>query len=116
MILRFPVGHAERHEVIFEFHSSIEFLRVIIDGQSSIWDWRLLPFLPLRSVRKSGMASGYRYSAPFLSRFINYTFFVGREELVKVLIQQETNPWFGNLKKERFRVYVDGSLVEEVEG
>ena len=116
MIIQIPVGHAERHEVVFELNSFLENLRVTIDGELSIVHCQLLPFLPLKWVKRDGLAVHYRYSEPLFSRLIRYSFIVGCDELHRVKVEQETNFWTGPLRDERFRVYVDNRLIQEQVG
>ena len=118
MIIRIPVGDAEKHEVTFEFRQHTDYLSITIDGEPAIKDWGVLPGLPLRSVnKKGGLVRDYcrPFRGPF-SRIVHYRFVVGREELHKVVVQREIPTWFGGLRIQRYRVYVDNEFVEEYEG
>ena len=94
MRFSFEVGEKERHRVDFSFNQFWGNLNISVDGVAVQRDFRLLS---LQLVKR-------------------YEFTVGQQELHQIAIEKERKLLFAGLRKQKYRVFVDGQLTEEHEG
>ena len=94
MKFAFEVGEKERHRVTFNFPFLGNLVRIRVDGHPVVTDFRFLSF---DQVQK-------------------YEFAVGDSERHEVVIEKERKLWFAGCLKQKYRVLVDGNLVQEHEG
>jgi len=94
MQFSFIVGAQEKHSVDFSFDQTIGNLEIRIDGQSAIKDFRLLS----------------------LSLTKRYEFIVGINERHQVAIEKKRKLFLAGFRPMRYRIFIDGQLVQTYEG
>ena len=94
MKFSFEVGEHERHRVGFSFNQFWGQVEILVDGESVRRD---LALFSLNLVRR-------------------YAFTVGAAERHDVVIEKERKLFLAGLRAQKYRVFVDGKLVEEHEG
>ena len=94
MQFSFTVGVDEQHRVDFTFDQFIGNLEIKVDGQTAIKDFR---FASLKVTKR-------------------YDFVVGVNEKHRVAIEKTRKLFFGGLRPQRYRVFIDGQLVQTYEG
>jgi hypothetical protein len=94
MQFEFNVGTHEQHRVAFAFNQMVGDLKVTVDGQPVIQDFRMLS---VRLVKR-------------------YEFSVGQQEPHKVAIEKERKLLLAGFRKQKYRVFVDGPLIQSYEG
>jgi hypothetical protein len=94
MKFSFEVGAEEKHSVEFHFNQVRGDLSIKVDGNEVVRDFRSFS----------------------LSLTKEYTFEVGTRERHTVKIVKERKLFLAGLRKQKYRVFVDESLVREYEG
>jgi len=94
MQFSFMVGGNEQHRVDFSFDRVIGNLEIKVDGQTAVKDFR---FASLKLTKR-------------------YEFIVGVNEQHKVAIEKQRKLFLAGLRPQRYRVFVDGHLVQTYEG
>lgn len=94
MQFSFEVGEHEKHTVSLDYNQMIGLLSIKVDNREVVNELRMFS---LSLVRK-------------------YEFEVGVAERHTVRIEKERKLFFAGLRKQKYRVYVDGRLVGEHEG
>lgn len=94
MQFSFIVGAQEKHQVDFSFDQFIGNLEIRVDGQPAIKDFRMLS----------------------LSLTKRYNFIVGTNERHQVTIEKKRKLFLAGLRPMRYRIFVDGQLVQTYEG
>lgn len=88
------VGADEKHRVDFSFDQFIGHLEILVDGQPAVKDFRMFS----------------------LSLTKRYEFSVGEQERHDVVIEKKRKLFLAGLRPARYRIFVDGKLVETKEG
>jgi FAIM1 (Fas apoptotic inhibitory molecule) protein len=94
MKFSFSVGEREKHQVDFSFDRFSGSLVILVDGSPAVKDLRMFS---LNLVKK-------------------YEFTVGQQEQHKVRIEKHRKLLLAGLRKQKYRVFVDGKLVQNYEG
>jgi hypothetical protein len=94
MTFTFDVGNKERHRVVFHFNQLWGNLRITVDDQAVVRDFRM-------------------YSLHLTKK---YEFPVGDSERHTVAIEHARKLLLAGFRKQKYRVYVDGCLVAEHQG
>ena len=94
MNFSFMVGVNEQHRVDFSFDKFIGNLEIKVDGQTAISDFRLASL----SVTK------------------RYDLMVGIDEKHHVAIEKKRKLFLAGLRPMQYRVFIDGQLVQTLEG
>jgi hypothetical protein len=94
MQFSFLVGISEQHQVDFSFDQFAGNLEIRVDGERLIKDFRLLS---LRLTKR-------------------YEFTVGAQELHQIAIEKKRKLFLAGFRPQRYRVFVDGNLVQTYEG
>jgi hypothetical protein len=94
MQFSFMVGGNEQHRVDFSFDQVIGHLEIKVDGQTAVKDFR---FASLKLTKR-------------------YEFIVGVNEQHNVAIEKQRKLFLAGLRPQRYRVFVDGRLVQTYEG
>jgi len=94
MQFSFEVGFEEKHVVRLDYNQMIGQLSIYVDNREVINELRMFS---LSLVRK-------------------YEFVVGENERHSVRIEKERKLFMAGLRKQKYRVYVDGQLLREYEG
>jgi hypothetical protein len=94
MQFEFNVGTQEQHKVHFSFDQFSGDLKILVDGTPVMQDLRLLS----------------------LSLVKRYEFNVGTQEPHKVAIEKQRKLLLAGLRKQKYRVFVDGKLFQSYEG
>lgn len=87
----FDIGKLERHRVHFHFNQFIGTLRISVDDKIVVKDFRMFD--------------------PELTK--RYEFVVGENEKHDVAIEKTRKRWNGGARKQAYRVFEDGQLLEE---
>jgi hypothetical protein len=90
----FNVGTQEQHHVEFEFDQVVGNLKITVDGNSIVKDFRTVS----------------------LSLVKRYEFVVGVQEQHTVAIEKQRKLLLAGLRKQKYRVFVDGKLIQSHEG
>jgi len=90
----FTVGIQEQHHVEFSFDQFSGDLKILVDGQAVVKDLR---FMSLSLVKR-------------------YEFPVGEQEKHQVAIEKERKLFLAGLRKQKYRVFIDGKLAKSYEG
>lgn len=94
MQFSFEVGQYEKHIVMLNYEQMIGLLTIHVDGREVVKE---LHMFSLSLVKK-------------------YEFIVGVQERHHVLIEKERKLFLAGVRKQKYRVYVDGQLIKEYEG
>jgi hypothetical protein len=94
MQFSFEVGEHEKHVVSLDYNQMIGLLTISVDNREVINELRMFS----------------------LSLVKTYDFFVGTGERHAVRIEKERKLFMAGLRKQKYRVYVDGQLIREYEG
>lgn len=94
MQFEFNVGTQEPHKVQFSFDQFRGDLKILVDGNPAVQDLRMFS----------------------LSLVKRYEFNVGTHEPHKVTIEKERKLLLAGLRKQKYRVFVDGKLIQSYEG
>ena len=94
MQFSFTVGVHEQHRVDFSFDQVIGNLEIKVDGQTAIKDFR---FASLKLTKR-------------------YDLIVGVNEKHRVAIEKRRKLFFGGLRPQQYRVFIDDHLVQTYEG
>ena len=94
MQFSFTVGVNEQHRVDFSFDQFIGNLEIKVDGQRVVKDFRMLSL--------------------FLTK--RYEFTVGTHEQHKVTIEKKRKLFLAGFRPQRYRILIDGKLVQTYEG
>jgi hypothetical protein len=94
MQFSFLVGINEPHQVDFSFDQFGGNLEIRIDGERLIKDFRLLS---LRLTKR-------------------YEFTAGTQELHQIAIEKKRKLFLAGFRPQRYRVFIDGNLVQTFEG
>lgn len=94
MQFSFVVGTAEQHRIDFAFDQFIGNVEIKVDGQTAIKDFRL-------------------FSLKLTKR---YELTVGTNEKHQVVIEKTRKLLLAGARPQRYRVFVDGKLVQTYEG
>ena len=94
MQFSFTVGINEQHRVDFSFDQFIGNLEIKVDGQTAVKDFR---FASLKLTKR-------------------YEFIVGGNEKHKVVIEKKRKLFLAGLRPARYRIFIDGELVQTYEG
>jgi hypothetical protein len=94
MQFSFTVGINEQHRVDFSFDQFIGNLEIKIDGESAVKDFR---FASLKVTKR-------------------YDLIVGINEKHQVAIEKTRKLFFGGLRPQQYRVFIDDRLVQTYEG
>ena len=94
MQFSFTVGINEQHRVDFSFDQVIGNLEIKVDGQTAIKDFR---FASLKLTKR-------------------YEFIVGVNERHHVAIEKTRKLFFGGLRPQQYRVFIDGQLAQTYQG
>lgn len=94
MNFRFMVGVNEQHQVDFSFDQFIGNLEIKVDGQTAISDFRIAS----------------------LSLTKRYDLMVGINEKHHVAIEKKRKLFLAGLRPMQYRVFIDGQLVQTLEG
>jgi hypothetical protein len=90
----FAVGSQEEHRVEFSFDQFSGDLEITVDGNMAVKDFRMLS----------------------LSLVKRYEFMVGTQERHKVVIEKRRRLLLAGFRKQKYRVLVDGKLLQTYEG
>jgi hypothetical protein len=94
MQFSFEVGLHEKHVVSLDYNQMIGLLSISVDNREVINELRMFS----------------------LSLVKAYDFFVGTNERHAVRIEKERKLFLAGLRKQKYRVYIDGHLIREYEG
>ncbi len=94
MQFSFTVGVNEQHRVDFSFNQMIGNLEIKVDDQTAISDFRFAS----------------------LSLTKRYDLMVGINEKHHVAIEKERKLFFAGLRPMKYRIFIDGQLVQTYEG
>ena len=94
MQFSFTVGMNEQHRVDFSFDQFIGNLEIKVDGKTAIKDFRLAS---LKLTKR-------------------YEFIVGVNEKHQVAIEKTRKVFLAGLRPQRYRVFIDGQLVQTYHG
>ena len=94
MQFEFNVGQQEQHKVQFSFDQFSGDLKIVVDGNPVVKDLRMFS----------------------LSLVKRYEFSVGQQEPHKVAIEKQRKLLLAGLRKQKYRVFVDGQLMQSYEG
>jgi hypothetical protein len=94
MKFSFTVGTNEQHQVDFSFDQFSGTLEIRVDGQPKINELRLFS----------------------LSLTKRYEFEVGEQERHQVVIEKKRKLFLAGLRPQRYRVFIDGQVVQTYEG
>jgi hypothetical protein len=94
MQISFRVGVHEQHQVDFAFDQFVGNLEIKVDGQPAVKDFRMLS----------------------LSLTKRYQFIVGIQEQHDVIIEKKRKLFLAGLRPQRYRIFIDGQLVQTYEG
>ena len=94
MKFSFTVGTEEPHQVIFSFDQFIGKLEIKVDGQTVVSDFRA-------------------FSLKLVER---YDLWVGVQEKHHVAIEKERKRFVAGWRPQKYRVFIDGQLVQSYEG
>jgi len=94
MQFSFTVGNHEQHRVDFSFDQFIGNLEIKVDGQPAVKDFR---FASLKLTKR-------------------YDFVVGFNEKHQVAIEKKRRLFLAGMRPQRYRVFIDGQLVQTYEG
>jgi hypothetical protein len=94
MQFSFEVGEYEKHIVRLDYEQMIGLLGIYVDNQEVVKELRMFSFSLIKK----------------------YEFIVGVEERHHVRIEKERKLFLAGLRKQKYRVYVDGQLIKEYEG
>jgi hypothetical protein len=94
MNFSFMVGIQEQHQVDFSFDQFAGNLEIRVDGERLIKDFRLLS---LRLTKR-------------------YEFTVGAQEQHQIAIEKRRKLFLAGFRPQKYRVFVDGQLVQTHEG
>jgi hypothetical protein len=94
MQFEFKVGTQEPHQVHFSFNQVNGDLKILVDGQPVVEDLRLLS----------------------ISLMKRYEFNVGVQEPHTVRIEKQRKLLLAGFRKQNYRVFVDGKLIQSYEG
>ena len=94
MNFSFTVGVNEQHRVDFSFDQFIGNLEIKVDGQTAIKDFRIAS----------------------LSLTKRYDLMVGINEKHQVAIEKKRKLFLAGLRPMKYRVFIDGQLVQTFEG
>jgi len=94
MNFSFTVGVTEQHRIDFSFDQFIGNLEIKVDGQTAIKDFRIAS----------------------LSLTKRYDLMVGINEKHHVAIEKKRKLFLAGLRPMRYRVFIDGRLVQTYEG
>jgi len=94
MNFSFIVGQQEQHRVDFSFDQVIGNLEIKVDGETAVKDFRLAS---LKLTKR-------------------YEFIVGVNEKHHVAIEKTRKLFLAGLRPQRYRVFIDGRLVQTYHG
>jgi Fas apoptotic inhibitory molecule (FAIM1) len=94
MQFEFKVGAQEPHQVQFSFDPFSGDLKILVDGQPVVRDLRML-------------------SVSLVKR---YEFNVGTQEPHQVTIEKQRKLLLAGFRKQKYRVFVDGKLIQSYKG
>ena len=94
MQFSFRVGVREQHQVDFSFDQFIGNLKIRVDGQPAVKDFRMFS----------------------LSLTKRYEFVVGIHEQHQIAIEKKRKLFLAGLRPQQYRVFIDGQLVQTYEG
>ncbi len=94
MQFSFRVGVSEQHQVDFSFDQFIGNLEIRVDGQPLVKDFRMLS---LKLTKR-------------------YEFEVGTQERHQITIEKKRKLFLAGFRPQRYRVFIDGQLVQTYEG
>ena len=94
MKFAFTVGTSEPHQVAFSFDQFIGKLEIKVDGETVVNDFRAFS---LRLVER-------------------YDLWVGVQEKHRVAIEKERRRFMAGWRPQKYRVFIDGELVQTYEG
>ena len=94
MFFSFEVGEHEKHIVRLDFNQMIGLLSITVDNIEVVNELRMFS----------------------MSLVKVYEFYVGTNERHAVRIEKQRKLFLAGLRPQKYRVYVDGRLIEEHEG
>ena len=94
MQVSFMVGVNEKHQVDFSFDQTWGNLEIRVDGQPAVKDFRMLS---LRLTKR-------------------YELTVGENEKHQVAIEKKRKLFLAGLRPMRYRIFIDGQLMQTYEG
>jgi hypothetical protein len=94
MQFSFEVGFNEKHIVSLDYNQMVGLLSISVDNREVINELRMFS----------------------LSLVKTYDFFVGINERHAVRIEKERKLFLAGLRKQKYRVYIDGHFIREYEG
>jgi hypothetical protein len=94
MQFSFEVGFEEKHVVHLDYNQMVGLLSISVDNREVVREQRMFS---LSLVRK-------------------YEFVVGDNERHSVSIEKHRKLFLAGVRKQKYRVYVDGQLIREYEG
>jgi hypothetical protein len=94
MFLSFQVGFQEKHVVTVDYNQMVGLISISVDNREVISELRMFS----------------------LSLVKAYEFDVGVHERHHVKIEKERKLFFAGLRKQKWRVYIDGQLMQEQDG
>lgn len=94
MKFSFEVGFEEKHILNVDYNQMVGLLSISVDNREIISELRMFS----------------------LSLVKTYEFSVGTNERHAVKIEKERKLFLAGLRKQKYRVYVDGRLIQEYEG
>ena len=94
MFFSFEVGFHEKHVVTVDYNQMVGLLSISVDNREVINDLRMFS----------------------LSLTKTYDFYVGVNERHAVRIEKIRKLFLAGLRKQKWRVYIDGQLMSEQEG
>jgi hypothetical protein len=94
MYFSFEVGVEEKHVVSLDYNQMVGLMSISVDNREVISELNMFSFSLVKA----------------------YEFFVGVNERHAVKIEKERKLFLAGLRKQKYRVYVDGHLIREEEG
>lgn len=91
MEFAFDVGTTEKHRVQLQYNQFLGIMHISVDGEIAVKDWRLYD---------TQLTQVFRLS-------------VGRTETHDVRIEKTRKLFSGGTRKQTYKVFIDGQLVEE---
>jgi len=118
MKLSFEVGDTEKHQIHFAWNQIIGTVRIKVDGELIKKDVTLMSPInwsgsPLPSSDEKWNVIDSGFEVQLVDR---WQFEVGDREKHEVRIEKERAKLVAGFRPQKYRVFVDGSLINEYEG
>lgn len=94
MYFSFEVGIQEKHFVVVDYNQMVGLMSILVDNRQVVSELRMFS----------------------LSLVKSYDFIVGVNERHAVRVEKERKLFMAGLRKQKYRVYIDGQLVQQHEG